>query len=113
MTSENFFGSVNNQWKKAKLEELAQAFALAPRPRTVAQLVHDIKAHMGKHPELSEVPKFQGLYVYRSANKVSQKQVKKSSDKALEDSQEALKGPGNVSGYVSLYFSCHNNNIIA
>ena len=51
MTSENFFGSVNNQWKKAKLEELAQAFALAPRPRTVAQLVHDINAHMDEHPE--------------------------------------------------------------
>ncbi len=68
---------------------------------------------MGEHPELSEVPKFQGLYVYRSANKVSQKQVKKSSDKVIEDSKEALKGTGQCFRVREfIYFGCDNNNII-
>ncbi|KJA19374.1 hypothetical protein HYPSUDRAFT_56658 [Hypholoma sublateritium FD-334 SS-4] len=100
MTSETFSGSVDTRLKKEKLVEIAKALALDPLPLTVKTLVVRIKKHLGEHPELAELPKFQGLFVYRATKVLSQKQAKRSTDKAAEDVEERKKGEVAVAGSV-------------
>ncbi len=96
-------GPVDTRMKKEKLTEIATALGLdSPGPTTVKKLVKVIKDHLSEHPELAEVPKFQGLYSYRPSKVLSQKQAKKSTDKAAEDVAESKKGAGTVSEYIML-----------
>ncbi|KAF9474857.1 hypothetical protein BDN70DRAFT_936328 [Pholiota conissans] len=98
MTSETFFSPVDNRWKKTKLVELAISLGITPLPPNVKMLVREIKKHLSANPNHAEIPKYQGLYVYRSQNTTSRKQDKKSTDKAAEDLSESSKDIGEVLG---------------
>ena len=111
MTSETFFGPVDNRWKKNKLVELATSLGIAPLPPNVKMLVREIKKHLAANPNLAEIPKYQGLYVYRSQNTTSRKQDKKSTDKAAEDLAESSKDIGEVLGYVLYHFGFYSDSL--
>ncbi|KAF9477414.1 hypothetical protein BDN70DRAFT_111780, partial [Pholiota conissans] len=101
MTSETFFGRVNNKMKKPKLVALATSLNINPVPEKVSDLVSAIKKHIDENPQLATDPKYQGLFVYRTNNGQSQKLDKKSSDKDAEDLAAAAKdavGAAPVSG---------------
>ncbi|KAF9474907.1 hypothetical protein BDN70DRAFT_924331 [Pholiota conissans] len=89
MTSEIFFGPVNNKMKKPKLVALATSLNIDSVPQRVLDLVSVIKKHMDENPELVTDPKYQGLFVYCTNNGQSQKLDKKSSDKDAEDLEAA------------------------
>lgn len=94
-----FQGPINSKSKKDDLIAVASALEIN-KAGTNKDLIARINAHLRDHPELANDPRFQGLFSYRAQPTSSQKQLKKSSEKAAEDDQEQETGKNQPTAYV-------------
>ncbi|KAJ7432739.1 hypothetical protein FB451DRAFT_1420346 [Mycena latifolia] len=84
-------GPVNKARKKSDLVEIAGALGL-DTTGIVDVLLARITTHLAANTEtLSALPRFAGLYSFKTARKAPKKPVKTSADKAAEDDSEKAK----------------------
>ena len=96
--STNFVGPVNTRKKKSELQDIAAALSLQDTG-TVKELVLNIQHHLTAYPELSDQPRFQGLFSYRPDSIPAKNEQKSSADKAAEDANEEAKLGKLATGY--------------
>ena len=100
--SHDFTGPINSRKKKSELQDIASALSLQDTG-TVKDLVSSIRQHLTAHPELSDQPRFQGLFSYRPDSVPAKNKLKSSAIKAAEDaSEEAMVGKV-PTGYLRIY----------
>jgi len=102
--STHFVGPVSNRKKKIELQDIALALSLQDTG-TVKDLVLNIQRHLSAHPELSDQPRFQGLFSYRPDSIAAKNEQKSSADKAAEDASEEAKLAKLPTGY--LFIASH------
>ena len=103
--SNEFTGPVNSRKKKSELQDIASAFCLQ-ETGTVKDLVSSIQHYLTAHPELSDQPRFQGLFSCRPDSIPAKNKLKSSATKAAEDASEGA-GVGKVpTGYLRIYLVC-------
>lgn len=103
--SNAFTGPVNSRKKKSELQDIASALSLQDTG-TVKDLVSSIQQHLTAHPELSDQPRFQGLFSYRPDSIPAKNKLKSSAVKAAEDASEEAKIGKVPTGYLRIYLVC-------
>ena len=103
--SNAFTGPVNSCKKKSELQDIASALSLQDTG-TVKDLVSSIQQHLIAQPELSDQPRFQGLFSYRPDSIPAKNKLKSSAIKATEDASEEVKIRKVPTGYLHIYLVC-------
>jgi hypothetical protein len=103
--SNAFTGPVNSRKKKSELQDIASALSLQDTG-TVKDLVSSIQQHLTAHPELSDQPRFQGLFSYRPDSVPAKNKLKSSAIKAAEDASKEAKVGKVPTGYLHIHLVC-------